>query len=68
MVLATEKEPIDEGSLLVRTCQLCEQAVGSHVWYARTLDTEPRKRAYACPACYFDLDEEDRAPYYRERV
>lgn len=54
---------------LKRTCHLCEQAVESHVWYAKTVEDADRPhRIYACPSCYFDLDDETRARYYRERV
>ncbi len=59
--------------LLKRTCHICEQAVESHVWYACNVEEGRRKskhtkRVYACPSCYFELDEDDRPGYYRERV
>ncbi len=55
---------------LRRTCHLCEDAVDSHVWYAKTLtdDEGHPHRVYACPDCFFDLDAAKRETYYRERV
>lgn len=54
---------------LKRTCHICGEAVESHVWYAKTItdDDEPR-RIYACPDCFFSLDDDERESYYRERV
>lgn len=66
-----EEEPPKEG--LRRTCHLCEQQVDSRVWYAKTVEEGKRKkkhdkRIYACPSCYFELPEAERAAYYRERL
>lgn len=56
-----------------RTCHICEEAVDSRVWYAKTVEEGKRKhkhdkRVYACPSCYFELPDDERAGYYRERV
>ncbi len=56
-----------------RTCHICEKAVDSRVWYAKTVEEGKRKhkhdkRVYACPSCYFELPDADRMEYYRERV
>lgn len=66
---ASAAEPDEEGPALERTCHLCGEIVESEVWYARTepREGEPR-RIYACPQCYFDLTDERRETYYRERV
>jgi DNA-directed RNA polymerase subunit M/transcription elongation factor TFIIS len=59
----------EEGPSLTRTCHVCGDEVDSDVWYARTEghDEGPR-RVYACPNCYFDLTDDERDSYYRERV
>lgn len=54
---------------LKRTCHVCGDAVESHVWFAKTTAADDEaKRVYACPDCFFDLDDDERAGYYRERV
>ncbi len=56
---------------LKRTCHRCEEAVQSHVWYAQTVhdeDEDRPHRIYTCPSCYFELEDDERATYYRERV
>lgn len=66
---ASATEPNEDGLALTRQCHLCGEQVQSSVWYARTETREDRpQRIYACPECYFDLDDERRATYYRERV
>lgn len=70
MAAAAEDEST-HAPVLKRTCHLCEEAVQSHVWYAKTVaedDDERPHRIYACPSCYFELDDDERATYYRERV
>lgn len=58
-----------EGPALTRTCHVCEDVVESKVWYARTeAGEEGPVRVYTCPECYFDLSDEERDTYYRERV
>ena len=58
---------------LVRTCHLCERSLDIRVWYTKVAEEHKRKadlkhRVYACPVCYFSLDEDERKEYYRERV
>jgi hypothetical protein len=54
---------------LTRTCHICGDPVDSDVWYARTeADEQGPRRVYCCPDCYFDLSDEARDTYYRERV
>jgi hypothetical protein len=67
--MAAAEDDADAAPTLKRTCHVCEEAVHSQVWYARTseADDAPR-REYVCPDCFFDLDDEDREGYYRERV
>lgn len=68
MAQATEDEDAAV-PMLKRTCHLCEEAVESHVWYAQTVEGEDQPhRIYACPSCYFELDDDERGGYYRERV
>ncbi len=69
MMMGASAAEHDESKPLARTCHICGDVVDSEVWYARTRASEggPR-RIYACPECYFDLSDEDRETYYRERV
>lgn len=69
---APEEDPATSPGLN-RTCHICERSVDSRVWYARTVEEGKRKhkhdkRVYACPSCYFELPDDGREGYFRERL
>lgn len=70
MALAADDDPGSTPALR-RTCHVCQDAVESHVWYAKTIRSEEDEkphRVYACPDCFFELEDDERTGYYRERV
>lgn len=69
--MAAAEDDASAPATLERTCHICEEPVESHVWYAKTTqdeDDERPHRVYACPSCFFELADDDRGGYYRERV
>ncbi|MDX1611587.1 MAG: hypothetical protein R3185_04405 [Candidatus Thermoplasmatota archaeon] len=72
MVWGREQETEEPNEGLQRRCHICEKVLDSPVWYAKNMEEGRRKnkrlkRAYACPSCFFELPDDEREAYQRER-